>query len=173
MDAAEQVIRDEGHAAVSSRRIAEAAGIQQGLVYYYFESMDDLLVAMFQRRTARAMARYEQDARSDKPVAALWMDINQGLDARMSFAFVSLASHNERVREVYTRFLTDSRRLQSDAIARDAAARGIDISPATPMSLAFIIHSTSVMIGREAALGVTEGHDEVRALLGGLLEKFS
>jgi len=173
MDATEQVIRDEGYAAVSSRRVAEVAAIQQSLVYYYFESMDDLLVATFQRRTERGMARYEKDARSDKPVAAIWKDLNEGLDARMSFAFVSLASHNERVRDVYTRFLSQSRKLQADMIAKDATARGIDISPATPTALAFIIHSTSLVMAREAALGMTEGHDEVRSLLEGLLEKFT
>ena len=173
MDATEQVIRDEGYAAVSSRRVAEVAAIQQSLVYYYFESMDDLLVATFQRRTERGMARYEKDARSDKPVAAIWKDLNEGLDARMSFAFVSLASHNERVRDVYTRFLSQSRKLQADMIAKDATARGIDISPATPTALAFIIHSTSLVMAREAALGMTEGHDEVRSLLEGLLEKFA
>jgi len=173
MDAAEKVIRDEGYAAVSSRRVAEVAAIQQSLVYYYFESMDDLLVATFQRRTERGMARYEKDARSDKPVAAIWKDLNEGLDARMSFAFVSLASHNERVRDVYTRFLSQSRKLQADVIAKDATARGIDISPATPTALAFIIHSTSLVMAREAALGMTEGHDEVRSLLEGLLEKFT
>ena len=173
MDATEKVIRDEGYAAVSSRRVAEVAAIQQSLVYYYFESMDDLLVATFQRRTERGMARYEKDARSDKPVAAIWKDLNEGLDARMSFAFVSLASHNERVRDVYTRFLSQSRKLQADVIAKDATARGIDISPATPTALAFIIHSTSLVMAREAALGMTEGHDEVRSLLEGLLEKFT
>ena len=173
MDATEKIIRDEGYAAVSSRRVAEVAAIQQSLVYYYFESMDDLLVATFQRRTERGMARYEKDARSDKPVAAIWKDLNEGLDARMSFAFVSLASHNERVREVYTRFLSQSRKLQADVIAKDATARGLDISPATPTALAFIIHSTSLVMAREAALGMTEGHDEVRSLLEGLLEKFT
>jgi len=173
MDATEQVIRDEGYAAVSSRRVAEVAAIQQSLVYYYFESMDDLLVATFQRRAERRMAVYEKDARSDKPVAAIWKDLNEGLDARMSFAFVSLASHNERVRDVYTRFLSQSRKLQADVIAKDATARGIDISPATPTALAFIIHSTSLVMAREAALGMTEGHDEVRSLLEGLLEKFA
>jgi len=173
MDATEKVIRDEGYAAVSSRRVAEVAAIQQSLVYYYFESMDDLLVATFQRRAERRMAVYEKDARSDKPVAAIWKDLNEGLDARMSFAFVSLASHNERVRDVYTRFLSQSRKLQADVIAKDATARGIDISPATPTALAFIIHSTSLVMAREAALGMTEGHDEVRSLLEGLLEKFA
>lgn len=173
MDATEKVIRDEGYAAVSSRRVAEVADIRQSLVYYYFESMDDLLVATFQRRTERGMARYEKDARSEKPVAAIWKDLNEGLDARMSFAFVSLASHNERVREVFTSFLSQARQLQSDVIAGEAAARGIDISPATPTALAFILHSTSLVMAREAALGMTEGHDEVRALLDVLLEKFA
>ena len=173
MDATEKVIRDEGYAAVSSRRVAEVAAIQQSLVYYYFESMDDLLVATFQRRAERRMAVYEKDARSDKPVAAIWKDLNEGLDARMSFAFVSLASYNERVRDVYTSFLSQSRKLQANVIAKDATARGIDISPATPTALAFIIHSTSLVMAREAALGMTEGHDEVRSLLEGLLEKFA
>lgn len=173
MDATEKVIRDEGYAAVSSRRVAEVADIQQSLVYYYFKSMDDLLVATFQRRTERGMARLEKDAESEKPVAAIWKELNEGLDARMSFAFVSLASHNERVREVYTRFLSQSRELQARTIAREATARGVDISPATPTALAFLIHSTSLMMARESALGMTEGHDEVRALLDNLLQKFA
>jgi len=172
MDATETVIRDEGYAAVSSRRVAEVADIQQSLVYYYFKSMDDLLVATFQRRTERGMARLEKDASSDRPVTAIWKDLNEGLDARMSFAFVSLASHNERVREVYNRFLSQSRKLQSETIAAEAAARGVDISPATPTALAFLIHCTSLMMARESSLGMTEGHDEVRALLDSLLQKF-
>jgi len=172
MDATEKVIRDEGYAAVSSRRVAEVAEIQQSLVYYYFKSMDDLLVATFQRRTERGMARYEKVAGGEKPVAAIWKELNQGLDAKMSFAFVSLASHNERVREVYNRFLSQARKLHSETIAQDAVSRGVDISPATPLALAFILHCTSLVIAREAALGMTEGHDEVRTLLDGLLEKF-
>lgn len=173
MDATETVIRDEGYAAVSSRRVAEVAGIQQGLVYYYFETMDDLLVATYQRRTARGIARYERDARSETPVAALWKDLSEGLDAKMSFAFVALASHHEGVREVYTRFLSDARKLQAEVIARDAAARDIDLAPATPTALAFILHSASLVMAREAALGVTDGHDEARALLNLLLDKFA
>ena len=172
MDATEKVIRDEGYAAVSSRRVAEVAAIQQSLVYYYFKSMDDLLVATFQRRTERGMARLERDAKSSSPGASLWKDLNEGLDAKMSFAFVSLASHNERVRQVFVSFLTRSRKLQSDTIDAEAAARGIDISPATPTALAVLLHCTSLMMARESALGMTEGHDEVRALLDRLLQKF-
>ncbi|MEP7222950.1 MAG: helix-turn-helix domain-containing protein [Novosphingobium sp.] len=173
MDATERVIRDEGYAAVSSRRVAEVAEIQQGLVYYYFESMDDLLIATFQRRTTRGLARYQQDACSKNPVAALWKDLNEGVDARMGFAFVSLASHDDNVREIYVRFLSEARWLQAETIASDATARGIDLSPASPMALAFILHCTSLVMAREAALGMTEGHDEVHALLSLLLDKFS
>lgn len=172
MDATEKVIRDEGYAAVTSRRVAEVAEIKQSLVYYYFTSMDDLLVATFQRRTERGMARYEKVVGADKPVAAIWNELNQGLDARMSFAFVSLASRNERVREVYNGYLARARKLHSEIIAQDAGARGIDISPATPVALAFILHSVSLVMAREAALGMTEGHDEVKSLLDSLLEKF-
>ena len=51
LDATEMVLREEGYAAATSRRIADAAGLKQQLVYYYFETMEDLLLACFKRRT--------------------------------------------------------------------------------------------------------------------------
>ena len=47
LDATERVLRSEGYAAVSSRRIAQEAGLKQQLVYYYFHTMDELLLATF------------------------------------------------------------------------------------------------------------------------------
>ena len=36
LDATERVLRNDGYGAVSSRRVAEEAGLKQQLVYYYF-----------------------------------------------------------------------------------------------------------------------------------------
>lgn len=173
LDATEQVLRQEGYGAVSSRRVAEAAGIRQGLVYYYFETMDELLLATFKRRTAQGLARYEAEALSDRPVQAIWQDLSERVDGRLSFEFVALANHHEGIREEVNRFLVAARKLQAQAIARDAAARGVELAPATPAALAFIMYSANLILAREAATGVTEGHDEVRALFATMLEKFA
>jgi AcrR family transcriptional regulator len=49
MDAAEQLLYEVGYAGVSTRSLAEAAGMNHGLVHYYFGSMDELLAQTLQR----------------------------------------------------------------------------------------------------------------------------
>ena len=46
LDAAEQVMREEGYAAVTSRRVAQRAGLKPQLVHYYFRTMDELFLAL-------------------------------------------------------------------------------------------------------------------------------
>ena len=172
LDATEKVMRQEGYAAVSSRRVAEVAGIRQGLVYYYFETMDDLLLETFKRRTAKVLARYEAEVSSAQPVQAIWKDLSETIDGRLTFEFVALANHHEGVREEVNRFLAQARRLQSDAIAGDAAARGVDLAPATPRALACLMYSATLIMAREAETGITDGHDEVHDLFALLLQGF-
>lgn len=50
LDAAEQLMIEEGYVAVTSRRVAERAGLKPQLVHYYFRTMDDLFLAVFVRR---------------------------------------------------------------------------------------------------------------------------
>ncbi len=49
LDAAEKLLLAGGYAAVSSRRVAEAAGLKPQLVHYYFRTMEDLFLAVFRR----------------------------------------------------------------------------------------------------------------------------
>ena len=49
LDAAEQLMLEEGYAAVTSRRVAEKAGLKPQLVHYYFRTMEDLFLAVFRR----------------------------------------------------------------------------------------------------------------------------
>ncbi len=49
MDAAEELLYEVGYASVSTRSLAEAAGMNHGLVHYYFGSMDELLAQTLHR----------------------------------------------------------------------------------------------------------------------------
>jgi AcrR family transcriptional regulator len=49
MDAAEKLLYEVGYAGVSTRAVAEAAGLNHGLVHYYFGSMDELLTQTLER----------------------------------------------------------------------------------------------------------------------------
>lgn len=49
MDAAEQLLYEVGYAGVTTRRVAEVAGVKHGLVHYYFGSMEELLTQTLER----------------------------------------------------------------------------------------------------------------------------
>src|SRR5438552_2527275 len=59
LDASERVLREQGYAAFTARSVAEVAGFKHQLVYYYFETMDDLILATFRRRAERSLGRLE------------------------------------------------------------------------------------------------------------------
>src|SRR5882757_4099464 len=57
LEAAEQLMREEGYPAVTTRRLASRVGVSNQLVHYYFSTMDDLFVALLRRR-AEVITRY-------------------------------------------------------------------------------------------------------------------
>ena len=72
LDAAEQLLIEEGYAAVTSRRVADRAGLKPQLVHYYFRTMDELFLELFRRR-AELMQHYQVRAlESEQPLWALW-----------------------------------------------------------------------------------------------------
>jgi AcrR family transcriptional regulator len=50
VSAALQLFSEHGYAATSTRSIAEAAGVTEGLIFHYFENKDALLFALLARR---------------------------------------------------------------------------------------------------------------------------
>jgi len=57
LDAAERLLVEVGHAGITTRRLAAEAGANQGLVHYYFGSMENLLVRVLERFTEKLVAR--------------------------------------------------------------------------------------------------------------------
>jgi AcrR family transcriptional regulator len=49
LDAAEHLLYEVGYAGVTTRSVAEAAGVRPGLVHYYFGSMEELLTQTLER----------------------------------------------------------------------------------------------------------------------------
>ena len=61
-----------GHAGISTRRLADEAGANQGLVHYYFGSMDELFVQVLERFTERLVARQREMYATDEPFIEKW-----------------------------------------------------------------------------------------------------
>ena len=72
LDAAERVLVDAGYAGVTTRRLAEEAGVNHGLVHYYFGSVENLLVRTLERFTERLIARQRDLYAAEMPFLEKW-----------------------------------------------------------------------------------------------------
>jgi AcrR family transcriptional regulator len=72
LDAAERLLAQVGYAGVTTRRLAEEAGINHGLVHYYFGSNENLLVQALERFTGRLITRQRELYAADLPFADKW-----------------------------------------------------------------------------------------------------
>ena len=72
LDAAERLLVEVGHAGITTRRLAAEAGANQGLVHYYFGSIDELFVQVLERFTARLVTRQRAMYGTDAPFLEKW-----------------------------------------------------------------------------------------------------
>jgi AcrR family transcriptional regulator len=72
LDAAERVLVGAGHAGITTRRLAEEAGVNHGLVHYYFGSVENLLVRTLERFTERLITRQREMYAADMSFLEKW-----------------------------------------------------------------------------------------------------
>ena len=72
LDVTEELMRTEGYAAISSRRVASEAGVTGALVHYYFPTLDDLFVEVFRRGAEQNLERHARALEKPQPLRALW-----------------------------------------------------------------------------------------------------
>ena len=132
LDAAEQLLLEEGYAAVTSRRVAAQAGLKPQLVHYYFRTMDDLFLEVFRRRAEENLARFERADRRRRLAARTSGGSTPTRAARPSrIEFVALANHRKAIRAEIARYAERFRAAQVEAVAR--RARRAAASPRTQM----------------------------------------
>jgi len=171
IDAAEKLMREEGYAAVSSRRIAAVAGLKHQVIYYYFDTLDDLFLAVFRRGAEAGLVALQQAVETGQSLREIWAINSDPRGNRFIREFIALASHNEAIRAEIARFGTETRRLQAEAIDRHLKRRGIE-SPISPMLISFLMAAIGRLLVNEESLGVDLVHDEVNQLLETILRRF-
>ena len=171
LDAAEALIREEGYAAATARRIASKIGLKHQAVFYYFGTQDELLLALVQRSSQAHREQLEAALRSDQPLRALW-DMQRDRDAtKFHLELLALANHNATIRAELADAAVIVRALEAEAIERHFKAKGIE--PRLPAQLVSILtNALARLLIQESTLGIEAGHDEVEALVEASLRSF-
>jgi AcrR family transcriptional regulator len=170
-DAVERVLQKEGYIALTARRVAEEAGFNHQTVYYYFQTMEELVLAAFRRRSENSLKRLETALASDRPLHAIWALYSDPSNGRLNVEFNALAMRNEPLRLEIGHYLERSRSMQEAALAPLLKGFGLPdaVAPIVPGMLILFIAN---FLDREAALGVAKGHAEMQAFVDWCLGRF-
>lgn len=161
LNAAEEVLREEGYAALTSRRVADHLGVKQRLVYYYFRTMDDLVLETFKRLSVRELGRLRSAISSERPLHEIWDICINTSDARLISEFMALANRNEGLRDAVIVFIEESRKMQVQTLRKAMADCTTRKQHLPPEVVAFIGTSVALALNREVALGTRKSHAAV------------
>ena len=159
LDAAEQLMAEEGYAAVTSRRVGAKAGLKPQLVHYYFRTMDDLFLEVFRRRAEAGLAQVEHALAVDPSLPTLWRVNADPRGAALTIEFVALANHRKSIRAEIAHYAERFRAAQHDAVRAALVRAGVDEERLPPIVAVLLMTGLTQVLALERALGVTTGHD--------------
>lgn len=173
LDATEQLIREEGYAAVSTRRVAAKAGLKPSLVHYYFTTTDDLLLAMSRRGADESDRMIEEALASDDPLRALWRYLTDNSRIAIALEFMALANHRKAVRAHMAAHCEEMRRREVEIFAQLLGERLAGEGALPPAGLSLVLAGIGRALVMEGGLGVTAGHEEARAFVEQWLDRLA
>jgi AcrR family transcriptional regulator len=172
LEAVERLMLSDGYAAVTSRRVAAEAGVNPGLVYYYFGPMDNLFVEVFRRSAARMLGRQAEALASEQPLWALWDLIGDQTNTALNLEFLALGNHRKVVMDEMKDFSIRFRRLQFDGLSKVLAKYRVDTKLWPTEAVMLFMDGVARFMGEERAYGLNLGHTQaigvVERLIGEL-----
>jgi AcrR family transcriptional regulator len=165
IEATARIMRAEGYAAASSRRVAAEAGVKQALVYYYFPTMDDLFVAVLRAGADAALTRMRALLTDDDPLQALWLMNGDPALTTLNAEFMALANHRKAIGAELKAYAERVRDIETAAVTMVLRAGGVDLEEYPPVAISMLIAQTARSLCNESAVGVMQGHDELRAFV--------
>jgi AcrR family transcriptional regulator len=165
LDAAERLLVDVGYAGITTRRLAEEAGVNNGLVHYYFGSIENLLVRTLERFTDRLIARQRAlYADPDIPFIEKWRTAMRFLLSedveyeKVWYELQALAWNRPELRERVDHVNAEWRSVLTEAFAEPSERYGIDMPLDALVSLVVTFNEGIIL---ERLSGVEEGHREL------------
>ncbi|MBO0680096.1 TetR/AcrR family transcriptional regulator [Mycolicibacterium sp. S2-37] len=173
IEATARIMRDEGYAAATSRRVAAEAGVKQALVYYYFPTMDDLFIEVLRAGAESSLETMRAALTDDDPLRALWLINSEAGRTGLNAEFMALANHRKVIGAELRSYANRVRDIETAAVTVALRANGVDLEAHPPVVISMLIAQIARSLCNESAVGMTLGHDEMRAYVDRHLKRLS
>jgi AcrR family transcriptional regulator len=164
LDAAERLLISIGYAGITTRKLADEAGVNHGLVHYYFGSNENLLVQALERFTGRLIGRQRDLYAADGPFAHKWRTAMRYLVSedvsyqKIWLELQALAWNNPDISARLARVNAEWRAVLTEAFEEPHRRLGIGLPLAALVSLV-ITFNLGIIVERLG--GIETGHREL------------
>jgi AcrR family transcriptional regulator len=173
LDAAERLLVEVGHAGVTTRALAAEAGVNHGLVHYYFGSVENLLARVLERFTERMIERQRAMYSAETPFLEKWQTAMGYLVEDREYQKVwwelqALAWNRPELQERVATVNAAWRDVLREAFAEARERYGLEIPLEALVSLVTTFNEGIIL---ERLSGITDGQEELLAWIDGWLEQ--
>lgn len=168
LDAAERLLVAEGYASVTTRRVAENAGVNHGLVHYYFGSMEELFIQVLERFTQELIERQRAMYTQEAPFLEKWRTAMRYLEEDSASGYQKLwlelqamAWNKPGLRERVANVNAGWRAVLTEAFEGAAKEYGHARFPVA--SLVSLVMTFNQGLILERLSGISDGHESLRA----------
>jgi AcrR family transcriptional regulator len=178
LDAAERLLIGVGYSGISTRRLAEEAGANHGLVHYYFGSMENLFVRVLERFTERLIARQrEMYARTDISGVEKWRTAMGYLESDLAAGYPkiwlelqALGWNRPDIAERVAQVNRQWRAVLTEAFDRILSEYGVDREQFPLAALVSLVMTFNEGIMVERLSGISAGHRDLVEMVERWLE---
>jgi AcrR family transcriptional regulator len=170
LDAAERLLIEAGHAGITTRRLASEAGLNQGLVHYYFGSLDEVLIQALERFTVRLIERQHALYGADLPFSEKWRQAMEYLEQDLAAGYPkiwlelqALGWNRPEIRERVARVNAEWREVLTDAFRKAGDTYRLDPGDFPLDAVVSLVMTFNQGIELERLSGISEGHDQLLA----------
>lgn len=168
LDAAERLLTQMGWADITVRKLAAEAGLNHGLVHYYFGSMEEVLLQVLERFTDRLIARQRALYGGDMPFLDKWREAIGYLDEdresgyqKIWYELQAMAWSRPALRERVAHVNAAWREVLTSAISEAMREYGLDKRKFPVEAVVALVVTFNEGLMLERLSGVTAGHTEL------------
>lgn len=169
IEAAYELLAEEGYPAFTARRIASKADLKPQLVHYYFRSMEEMVVVVFRKSAAAYFTLHDEALSSPRPLHALWDLLCSMPEENRMQEYVSLGKIYPALREEMRKTGEAFRKQQTETVEKIYKAGRVKNPQIGPAALALLMSAVARNFAIEKQVGIVESHDELRDLIDAYL----
>ena len=172
VDAAQRLLVTVGYAAITTRSVAKEAGVNHGLVHYYFGSMENLLLRVLERFTNELVERQQAMYVAEGPFLDKWRTAMGFLEEDLASGYPkiwlelqAMGWNNPEVGARVAEVNAAWRGVLTDAFTDAMAHYGIDRRRFPVDAVVSLVMTFNEGIQLERLSGIRHGHDQLLALI--------